>query len=151
MAIKNIIMVFQILNGYIVPHEKINKTEESLICERKSLRSRFIMSEARNGDKVRVHYVGRFPGGKVFDTSLEKEAVKAGIYQKSRDYKPLTVTLGAGQVIKGFNDAIVGMKTGEEKTVTLPPELAYGQKGKHPMAGKTLQFKIILVDIVAEK
>lgn len=109
------------------------------------------MTEARNGDTVRVHYVGRFPGGKVFDTSLEKEAMKAGVYQKSRDYKPLTVTLGAGQVIKGFNDAIIGMKPGEEKTVTLSPELAYGKVGKHPMAGKTLQFRIILVDISAEK
>ena len=106
------------------------------------------MSIAKNGDKVRVHYLGKFPGGKVFDTSLEKEAIKAGIYNRSRDYKPLEVTLGAGQVIKGFNDAIVGLKPGEEKTVTLPPEQAYGKKGKHPMAGKTLQFKIILVSIV---
>lgn len=109
----------------------------------------YIMVEAKNGDTVRVHYVGKFPGGKVFDTSLEKEAIQAGIFQKGRDYKPLTVTLGAGQVIKGFNDAIVGMKPGEEKTVTLPPEQAYGKSGKHPMAGKTLQFKIILVDIVS--
>ncbi|MFX1563833.1 MAG: FKBP-type peptidyl-prolyl cis-trans isomerase [Promethearchaeota archaeon] len=107
------------------------------------------MVEAKNGDTVRVHYVGKFPGGKVFDTSLEKEAVRAGIFQKGRDYKPLTVTLGAGQVIKGFNDAIVGMTPGEEKTVTLPPEQAYGKTGNHPMAGKTLQFKIILVDIVS--
>jgi len=52
------------------------------------------MPEAKNGDTVRVHYVGKFPGGKVFDTSTEKEAVKAGIYQKGRDYKPLTVSLG---------------------------------------------------------
>ena len=70
------------------------------------------MSESKNGDTVRVHYVGKFPGGKVFDTSLEKEAVRAGIYNKGRDYKPLKVTLGAGQVIKGFNDAIVGLKPG---------------------------------------
>ncbi len=108
------------------------------------------MTEAKNGDTVRVHYVGKFPGGKVFDTSLEKEAISAGIFQKGRDYKPLTITLGAGQVIKGFNDAILGMKTGEEKTVTLPPEQAYGKKGSHPMAGKTLQFRIILVDILTE-
>jgi FKBP-type peptidyl-prolyl cis-trans isomerase 2 len=108
------------------------------------------LSEAKNGDTVRVHYVGKFPGGKVFDTSMEKEAVRAGILQKGRDYKPLTVTLGAGQVIKGFNDAIIGMKKGEEKTVTLPPEMAYGKTGKHPMAGKTLQFRIILVDIVGK-
>ncbi|MFX1598636.1 MAG: FKBP-type peptidyl-prolyl cis-trans isomerase [Promethearchaeota archaeon] len=53
--------------------------------------------------------------------------------------------------MKGFNDAIVGMKSGEEKTVTLPPDLAYGKTGKHPMAGKTLQFRIILVDIAKEK
>ncbi len=108
------------------------------------------MVEAKNGDTVRVHYLGKFPGGKVFDTSMEKEAVKAGIFQKGRDYKPLTVTLGAGQVIKGFNDAIVGMKPGEEKTVTLPPEQAYGKSGSHPMAGKTLQFKIILVEIISK-
>lgn len=106
------------------------------------------VSEAKNGDTVRVHYVGKFPGGKVFDTSLEKEAIRAGIYNKGRDYKPLKVTLGAGQVIKGFNDAIVGLKPGEEKTVTLPPEQAYGKKGSHPMAGKTLEFRIILVDII---
>jgi len=108
------------------------------------------MAEAKNGDTVRVHYLGKFPGGKVFDTSMEKEAVKAGIFQKGRDYKPLTVTLGASQVIKGFNDAIVGMKPGEEKTVTLPPEQAYGKSGSHPMAGKTLQFKIILVEIISK-
>jgi len=111
---------------------------------------RMIMVEAKNGDTVRVHYLGKFPGGKVFDTSMEKEAIKAGTYQKGRDYKPLTVTLGKGQVIKGFNDAIVGMKPGEEKTVTLPPELAYGKSGSHPMAGKTLQFRIVLVDIVSK-
>nr|MDO8135596.1 FKBP-type peptidyl-prolyl cis-trans isomerase [Candidatus Njordarchaeum guaymaensis] len=108
------------------------------------------MSEAKNGDTVRVHYVGRFPGGKVFDTSMEKEAIRAGILQKERDYKPLVVKLGAGEVIKGFNDAIIGMKPGEEKTVTLRPEEAYGKTGKHPMAGKTLQFRIILVDILSK-
>ncbi len=108
------------------------------------------MSEAKNGDTVRVHYVGKFPGGKVFDTSLEKEAIRAGIFNKGRDYKPLTVTLGAGQVIKGFNDAIIGLKPGEEKIVVLPPEQAYGKKGSHPMAGKTLEFRILLVDIIEE-
>jgi len=108
------------------------------------------VAEAKNGDTVRVHYVGKFPGGKVFDTSMEKEAIRAGIHQKSRDYKPLVVKLGAGQVIKGFNDAIIGMEPGEEKTVTLPPEQAYGKTGKHPMAGKTLQFRIILVDFVSK-
>lgn len=107
------------------------------------------MAEAKNGDTVLIHYHGSFPSGEVFDTSLEEEAKSAGIYDSRRDYKPLRFKLGAGQVISGFNDTILGMKPGEEKTVTLPPEQAYGKNGSHPMAGKTLVFRMILVDIVS--
>jgi FKBP-type peptidyl-prolyl cis-trans isomerase 2 len=106
------------------------------------------MAKAKSGDTVRVHYHGSFPSGEVFDTSLEDEARSAGIHNPSRDYEPLQFTLGAGQVIQGFNDAIIGMEPGEEKTVTLPPEQAYGHRPGHPMSGKTLVFRIILVEIV---
>ncbi len=106
------------------------------------------MAKAKSGDTVLVHYHGSFPSGEVFDTSLEEEAKSAGLYDSRRDYTPLRFTLGAGQVISGFNDAIIGMEPGEEKTVTLPPEEAYGRTGSHPMAGKTLVFRVILVDIV---
>ena len=106
------------------------------------------MTVAKDGDTVRVHYHGSFPSGEVFDTSLEDEARSAGIFDSRRDYKPLQFKLGAGQVIQGFNDAIVGMAPGEEKTVTLPPEQAYGHRPGHPMSGKTLVFRIILVEIV---
>ena len=109
------------------------------------------MTEARDGDTVRVHYALSFPGGKVFETSMEKEAIRRGIHKRGGEYKPLTITLGAGQVIKGFNNAIIGMKPGEEKTVTIPPELAYGKRGKHRMAGKTLQFRLLLIDIIGTK
>ena len=66
------------------------------------------MSEqvAQNGDTVSVHYVGRFPGGKVFDTSMKAEAEKAGLFSPARDYKPLQVVLGAHQVIPGFEEAL---------------------------------------------
>ena len=59
------------------------------------------MSElsAQNGDTISVHYLGKFPGGKVFDTSMKAEAEKAGIFSPARDYKPLQVILGAHQVI----------------------------------------------------
>lgn len=50
---------------------------------------------AQNGDTVSVHYLGRFPGGKVFDTSMKAGAVKAGLFSPARDYKPLQVVLGA--------------------------------------------------------
>jgi FKBP-type peptidyl-prolyl cis-trans isomerase 2 len=107
------------------------------------------MSElsAQNGDTVSVHYVGKFPGGKVFDTSMKSEAVKSGLYNPARDYKPLQVTLGAHQVISGFEEALVGMKINETKEVTLPPEKAYGRTGRHQMAGKTLQFKLLVTNI----
>lgn len=107
------------------------------------------MSEltAQKGDTVSVHYVGRFPGGKIFDTSMKSEAEKAGIFSPARDYKPLQVVLGGHQVIQGFEEALVGMKVNETKEVTIPPEKGYGKVGRHPMAGKTLQFKLLVTNI----
>jgi FKBP-type peptidyl-prolyl cis-trans isomerase 2 len=102
---------------------------------------------AQKGDIVYVHYVGKFPGGKVFDTSMKSEAIKSGLYSPARDYKPLQVVLGNHQVISGFEEALVGMKVNETKDVTLPPEKAYGKTGRHPMSGKTLQFKLLVTQI----
>ena len=102
---------------------------------------------AQNGDTVSVHYLGRFPGGRVFDTSMKAEAVKAGLFSPARDYKPLQVVLGQHQVISGFEEALLGMKINETKEVTLPPEKAYGRGGNHPMAGKTLQFRLLVTNI----
>jgi peptidylprolyl isomerase len=107
------------------------------------------MSEiiAQNGDTVSVHYVGKFPGGKVFDTSMKAEAIKSGLYSPARDYKPLQVVLGKHQVISGFEEALIGMKVNETREITLPPERAYGRSGRHPMAGKTLQFRLLVTNI----
>ncbi len=86
-----------------------------------------------NGDVVEVDYVGSFPDGEVFDSSEDRD--------------PLMFTAGAGEVIPGFDKAVLGMKVGETKEVTIPPEQAYGKTGSHPLAGKTLVFKITLVGI----
>jgi FKBP-type peptidyl-prolyl cis-trans isomerase 2 len=102
---------------------------------------------AQNGDLVSVHYVGKFPGGKVFDTSMKVEAIKAGLFNPARDYRPLQVVLGTHQVISGFEEALLGMKVNETKDVTLPPEKAYGRSGSHPMSGKTLQFRLLVTNI----
>ncbi|HEX9113490.1 MAG TPA: peptidylprolyl isomerase [Nitrospirota bacterium] len=72
------------------------------------------MTEARQGDTVNVHYTGRLPDGTIFDTS--------------RSRHPLRFTIGKGQVIAGFEKAVVGMKTGESKTATIPVDLAYGPR-----------------------
>ena len=70
------------------------------------------MAEAQNGDKVKVHYTGKLEDGKVFDSSADRE--------------PVELTLGEGQVIAGFENAVVGMNPGESKTVVIPVADAYG-------------------------
>ena len=68
--------------------------------------------KVKAGDKVSVHYVGRLTDGSIFDSSIGKD--------------PLSFVAGAGQMIKGFDAAVIGMTVGEKKTVELPPEEAYG-------------------------
>ena len=70
------------------------------------------MSQAANGDTVRVHYKGTLDDGSEFDSS--------------DGHDPIEVTIGAGEVIRGFEDALVGLTPGDKKTVTLPSDDAYG-------------------------
>lgn len=83
--------------------------------------------EIEKGDTISVDYIGKLEDGTVFDTSEKEAAIEAGIYNENRDYKPLTFTVGAGQMIKGFDEGVVGVKVGEEKTLKIPPEEAYGE------------------------
>jgi len=82
---------------------------------------------AANGDTVGVYYTGKLTSGKVFDTNVKEEAAKAGLPARP-SYPLLTFTVGARQMISGFDTAVVGMKEGEEKTVTLAPDQAYGAR-----------------------
>ncbi len=72
------------------------------------------MAEVKNGDVVRVHYTGKLTNGEQFDSSAGRE--------------PLEFTVGTGQMIKGFDAAMPGMKVGEKKTINILPEDAYGVK-----------------------
>ncbi|WP_424007271.1 FKBP-type peptidyl-prolyl cis-trans isomerase [Haloferax denitrificans] len=84
-----------------------------------------------SGDRVALAYVGRFEDGTVFNTSRYEVAVEHGLFEaqeKDRDdYAPQTFVVGAGQIIPGLDEAVVGMSAGEEATVTVPPEDAYGE------------------------
>ena len=82
---------------------------------------------AAKGDIVQVDYIGSLDDGTVFDTSLKAEAEKAGLALRP-SYAPLEFTVGAGQMIDGFDAAVVGMKEGEEKTVRILPAAAYGSR-----------------------
>lgn len=72
------------------------------------------MIEVRKGDNVKVHYKGTLADGTVFDSSEGKE--------------PLEFAVGSGQVIQGFDEAMIGMKVGESKVVNIPVEKAYGMR-----------------------
>ena len=145
-----------------------------------------IIQVVKKGDKVKVEYIGTLEDGSIFDSSDKNDT-------------PIEFIVGSGQLIKGFEDAVVGMKVGEEKEIKIPPEEAYGphnpefvkdmprdifpenkqikigmiflvslQSGRQipvwiskisensvtvdlnpPLAGKTLTFKIKIVEIAA--
>lgn len=78
------------------------------------------------GDSVAVDYIGSL-NGKIFDTSIESVA-KENNLTSSRTNGPLKFVVGKGQVIKGLDEGIIGMKLGETDTLTIPPEKAYGPK-----------------------
>jgi FKBP-type peptidyl-prolyl cis-trans isomerase 2 len=77
------------------------------------------------GDNISVDYIGSLDNGKVFDTSIEKVANDNNL-SHSGGYKPLKFTVGKGGVIKGFDEGVIGMKVGETRTLTIPPEKGYG-------------------------
>ncbi len=70
------------------------------------------MAQAKSGDKVEVHYTGRLTDGTVFDSSEGRA--------------PLQFTVGEGQVIPGFEQAVIAMSVGDKKTVEIPADQAYG-------------------------
>jgi len=72
------------------------------------------MAQAKSGDTVRIHYSGFLMDGTIFDSSLEGE--------------PFEFTLGDGSVIPGFDAGLLGMTEGDEKTLAIPPESAYGAR-----------------------
>jgi FKBP-type peptidyl-prolyl cis-trans isomerase len=93
-------------------------------------------AEAKSGQTVRVHYTGWLTNGKKFDSSHDRG-------------EPLEFQLGAGRVIKGWDQGVVGMKVGGKRKLTIPPELAYGQRG-FPGAippSSTLVFEVELVGV----
>jgi FKBP-type peptidyl-prolyl cis-trans isomerase 2 len=75
--------------------------------------------QAKTGDTVKVHYTGKLTTGDQFDSSAGRE--------------PLEFTVGAGQMIKGFDAAIPGMKVGDKKTINIPAVEAYGERSADAM------------------
>ena len=77
------------------------------------------MTEAKKGDKVKVHYTGKLEDGSVFDSSVERE--------------PLEFTIGNGNMIAGFEKAVLGMEKGDSKSARIPYQEAYGERREDMM------------------
>jgi FKBP-type peptidyl-prolyl cis-trans isomerase len=86
------------------------------------------------GKKVSVNYTGRLLDGTLFDTSREADAKEADKVQPGRTYEPLSYTVGAQPMIKGWEEGIMGQPAGSDITLIMPSELAYGGRG----AGKDI-------------
>ena len=92
-------------------------------------------AEVKNGDTVSVHYVGTLQDGTEFDNSNKRGA-------------PFEFTVGGGQVIKGWEEGLVGMKVGGQRILVIPPDKAYGENGIGPIPpNATLVFAIELLEI----
>jgi len=100
------------------------------------------MAKAKKGDKVKVHYTGRFEGGDVFDSSeCSDDGCGCGD-------GPLEFTIGKGEVIPGFEKAIIGMIVGEAKTLTIPVKDAYGKRREEMVV--TVDRSDIPADLIVE-
>lgn len=93
-------------------------------------------AEAVAGKKVSVHYTGWLTNGTKFDSSKDRA-------------QPFSFTLGAGQVIPGWDKGVAGMKVGGKRKLTIPPQMAYGERGAGSVIppNSTLVFEVELLDV----
>lgn len=94
-------------------------------------------AEAVAGKMVEVHYTGTFANGSKFDSSLDRG-------------KPFTFKLGAGQVIKGWDEGVAGMKVGGKRKLVIPYQLGYGERGSPPVIPpkSELTFAVELLRVI---
>merc|ERR1711997_1120837 len=113
--------------GASVPSLQVEVTKEGACREGE---------KAKAGDKVTVHYGGFLQDGKKFDSSFDRA-------------QPFTFTIGVGQVIPGWDQALIGVCKGGERHLVVPPALAYGERGAGDVIppGATLLFDVVVVDV----
>ena len=145
-----VIILFALIGIYLFLKNNDKKVEEDLLNNNK-METKFLESglqvideiigtgaEAIAGNFVSVHYTGVLENGKKFDSSYDRN-------------QPFSFVLGAGQVIKGWDEGVVGMKVGGRRKLTIPPALAYGNQdyGSIP-ASSTLIFWVELLSIQSQ-
>lgn len=120
--------------------DSVAHNTETTQTTNKSMEPNTQAAVAKNGDTLLMNYTGRLTNGTVFDSNVDP---------KFHHVEPFEFKLGAGQVIQGWDEGLVGMKVGEKKTLTIPPEKGYGARGAGAAIppNATLIFDVELVGI----
>jgi peptidylprolyl isomerase len=91
--------------------------------------------EVRSGDTIVIHYTGTLQNGEKFDSSVDRG-------------QPFTTKIGVGEVIKGWDEGVLGMKVGGKRKLTIPPDIGYGSSANGPIpANSTLIFELELLEV----
>jgi FKBP-type peptidyl-prolyl cis-trans isomerase len=140
-----VIYILMNRNQDIISNSSENKISNSIVSNDNKLEEQVKPTKnnmekvSKNGDVLVMNYTGRFTDGKVFDSNVDP---------KFSHVSPFEFTLGAGMVIKGWDEGLVGMKIGEKKVLTVPPEKGYGPNDYNGIPGNsTLIFDVELLDI----
>lgn len=132
------LFIFRITDSFL-PVQRPEQTKTMDTTETKELKIEDTKvgtgREVKSGDTVVIHYLGTLPNGTKFDSSYDRG-------------QPFETKIGTGQVIKGWDLGVVGMKVGGKRKLTIPPSLGYGQQavGTIP-ANSTLIFEVELLDV----
>jgi len=132
-------------NKYIADHRLVLKTTPSglkYVITKPSLKRKPL-----KGDTVLVNYVGRTTDGKLFDTSIESVAKEGGLDQPGRPYEPIQVVLGAGGIIKGWDEGLLLLNEGSKATFVVPSALAYDGQGQ----GDIPPYSTLIFDVEVVK
>ncbi|MFH1749800.1 MAG: FKBP-type peptidyl-prolyl cis-trans isomerase [bacterium] len=128
---------FWLFGGNSKDEKKDNNSEEITMGEvQTEILQEGEGAESKTGDTLSVHYTGTLENGTKFDSSVDRN-------------EPFEFELGAGQVIVGWDQGMLGMKVGEKRKLIVPPELAYGEQSPSPdiPANSTLIFEVELLEI----
>ncbi len=132
------LFIFRITDSFL-PAQKPTPTKIMDTTSAKDLKIEDIKvgsgKEVKSGDNIVINYLGTLADGTKFDSSYDRG-------------EPFETQIGTGQVIKGWDLGVVGMKVGGKRKLTIPPSLGYGDQAQGPIpANSTLIFEVELVDV----